>query len=138
MQFTLLFLLFVPLIEIYFMIKIGAFIGAFNTIMATLLTAGVGLYFVKQQGLATVMSAINSISRNNSPVFEILGGFCLVIAAICLIIPGFITDIIGTLLVFTLTRNLILKIIVKQNNQSKNNNDKVIEIEADEIDERKE
>ncbi len=138
MQFTLLFLLFVPLIEIYFMIKIGAFIGAFNTIMATLLTAGVGLYFVKQQGLATVMSAINSISRNNSPVFEILGGFCLVIAAICLIIPGFITDIIGTLLVFPLTRNLILKIIVKQNNQSKNNNDKVIEIEADEIDERKE
>ena len=138
MQFTLLFLLFVPLIEIYFMIKIGAFIGAFNTIMATLLTAGVGLYFVKQQGLATVMSAINSISRNNSPVLEILGGFCLVIAAICLIIPGFITDIIGTLLVFPLTRNLILKIIVKQNNQSKNNNDKVIEIEADEIDERKE
>ncbi len=138
MQFTLLFLLFVPLIEIYFMIKIGAFIGAFNTIMATLLTAGVGLYFVKQQGLATVMSAINSISRNNSPVFEILGGFCLVIAAICLIIPGFITDIIGALLVFPLTRNLILKIIVKQNNQSKNNNDKVIEIEADEIDERKE
>ena len=138
MQFTLLFLLFVPLIEIYFMFKIGAFIGAFNTIMATLLTAGVGLYFVKQQGLATVMSAINSISRNNSPVFEILGGFCLVIAAICLIIPGFITDIIGALLVFPLTRNLILKIIVKQNNQSKNNNDKVIEIEADEIDERKE
>ena len=138
MQFTLLFLLFVPLIEIYFMIKIGAFIGAFNTIMATLLSAGVGLYFVKQQGLATVMSAINSISRNNSPVFEILGGFCLVIAAICLIIPGFITDIIGALLVFPLTRNLILKIIVKQNNQSKNNNDKVIEIEADEIDERKE
>ena len=138
MQFTLLFLLFVPLIEIYFMIKIGAFIGAFNTIMATLLTAGVGLYFVKQQGLATVMSAINSISRNNSPIFEILGGFCLVIAAICLIIPGFITDIIGALLVFPLTRNLILKIIVKQNNQSKNNNDKVIEIKADEIDERKE
>ena len=138
MQFTLPFLLFVPLIEIYFMIKIGAFIGAFNTLMATLLTAGVGLYFVKQQGLATVMSAINSISRNNSPVFEILGGFCLVIAAICLIIPGFITDIIGALLVFPLTRNLILKIIVKQNNQSKNNNDKVIEIEADEIDERKE
>ena len=71
--------------------------------MATLLTAGVGLYFVKQQGLATVMSAINSISRNNSPVFEILGGF-LVIAAICLIIPGFITDIIGALLVFPLTK----------------------------------
>ena len=66
MQFTLLFLIFVPLIEIYFMIKIGAFIGAFNTIMATLLTAGIGLYFVRQQGLATVYSALNSIERNNS------------------------------------------------------------------------
>ena len=138
MQFTLLFLLFVPLIEIYFMIKIGAFIGAFNTIMATLLTAGIGLYFVKQQGLATVMSAINSLSRNNSPIFEILGGFCLVIAAICLIIPGFITDIIGALLVFPLTRNFILKVILKHNSESGKNTNKIIEIEPDEIDERKE
>ena len=53
------------------MIKIGAFIGAFNTIMATLLTAGIGLYFVRQQGLATVYSALNSIERNNSPIFEV-------------------------------------------------------------------
>ena len=57
------------------MIKIGAFIGAFNTIMATLLTAGIGLYFVRQQGLATVYSALNSIERNNSPIFEVLGAF---------------------------------------------------------------
>ena len=75
MQFTLLFLIFVPLIEIYFMIKIGAFIGAFNTIMATLLTAGIGLYFVRQQGLATVYSALNSIERNNSPIFEVEKSF---------------------------------------------------------------
>lgn len=137
MQFTLLFLIFVPLIEIYFMIKIGAFIGAFNTIMATLLTAGVGLYFVKQQGLATVYSALNSIGRNNSPILEIMGAFCLVVAAICLIIPGFITDILGALLVIPITRKIFLRFFVKKNSNYQNDNSKIIDINPEDIDERK-
>ena len=137
MQFTLLFLIFVPLVEIYFMIKIGAFIGAFNTIMATLLTAGIGLYFVKQQGLATVYSALNSIERNNSPIFEILGAFCLVIAAICLIIPGFITDILGALLLIPITRKIFLRFFVKKNSNNQNKNSKIIDINPEDIDERK-
>ena len=119
------------------MIKIGAFIGAFNTIMATLLTAGIGLYFVKQQGLATVYSALNSIGRNNSPIFEIPGAFCLVIAAICLIIPGFITDIIGALLVIPITRKIFLKFFVKKNSTNQNDNNKIIDINPEDIDERK-
>ena len=137
MQFTLLFLIFVPLIEIYFMIKIGAFIGAFNTIMATLLTAGVGLYFVKQQGLATVYSALNSIGRNNSPILEIMGAFCLVVAAICLIIPGFITDILGALLVIPITRKIFLRFFVKKNSNYQNDNSKIIDINPEDIDERR-
>ena len=136
MQFTLLFLIFAPLIEIYFMIKIGAFIGAFNTIMATLLTAGIGLYFVKQQGLATVYSVLNSIGQNNSPIFEILGAFCLAIAAICLIIPGFITDILGALLVIPITRKIFLKFFVKNSN-NQNDESKIIDINPEDIDERK-
>ena len=118
------------------MIKIGAFIGAFNTIMATLLTAGIGLYFVKQQGLATVYSALNSIGRNNSPIFEILGAFCLVIAAICLIIPGFITDVLGALLVIPITRKVFLRFFVKNSN-NQNDKSKVIDINPEDIDERK-
>jgi len=137
MQFTILFLVFIPLIEIYFMIKIGAVIGAFNTILATIITAVAGLYFVKLQGISTVYSAINSMRSNQAPMREVLGGFCLIIAAICLIIPGFATDTLGALLVIPFTRNLILKFFVQNkefNNQQSNDN--TIEIEADEIDDR--
>ena len=137
MQFTILFLVFIPLIEIYFMIKIGAVIGAFNTILATLFTAVAGLYFVKLQGITTVYSAINSMRSNQAPMREMLGGFCLIIAAICLIIPGFATDTLGALLVIPFTRNLILKFFVQNkefNNQQSNDN--TIEIEAEEIDDR--
>ena len=137
MQFTILFLVFIPLIEIYFMIKIGAVIGAFNTILATLFTAVAGLYFVKLQGISTVYSAINSMRSNQAPMREMLGGFCLIIAAICLIIPGFATDTLGALLVIPFTRNLILKFFVQNkefNNQQSNDN--TIEIEAEEVDDR--
>jgi UPF0716 protein FxsA len=137
MQFTILFLVFIPLIEIYFMIKIGAVIGAFNTILATIITAVAGLYFVKLQGISTVYSAINSMRSNQAPMREVLGGFCLIIAAICLIIPGFATDTLGALLVIPFTRNLILKFFVQNkefNNQQSNDN--TIEIEAEEIDDR--
>ena len=89
MQFTILFLIFIPLIEIYFMIKIGTVIGAFNTIFATLLSAAVGLYFVKLQGISTLYSAANTIRNNKEPLKEILNGFCLIIAAIFLIIQDF-------------------------------------------------
>jgi len=137
MQFTILFLVFIPLIEIYFMIKIGAVIGAFNTILATLFTAIAGLYFVKLQGISTVYSAINSMRSNQAPMREMLGGFCLIIAAICLIIPGFVTDTLGALLIIPFSRNLILKFFVQNkefNNQQ--GNDNTIEIEAEEIDDR--
>mgnify|MGYP001320050118 CR=1 FL=1 len=72
MQFTILFLIFIPLIEIYFMIKIGTVIGAFNTILATLLTAAVGLYFVRIQGISMLYSAANTVRNNQEPLKEIL------------------------------------------------------------------
>ena len=139
MQFTILFLIFIPLIEIYFMIKIGTFIGAFNTIMATLLTAAVGLYFVRLQGISTLYSAANTIRNNQEPLREVFNGFCLAIAAILLIIPGFFTDAIGVLLLIPFSRNIILRIFGgNTHNQRKRNQDDVntIEIQAEEIDER--
>ncbi len=137
MQFTILFLVIIPLVEIYFMIKIGAVIGAFNTILATLLTAATGLYFVKLQGISTLYSAVNSIRNEEAPFKELLGGFCLIIAAILLIIPGFFTDTIGALLLIPFTRNIILKFFIKENLQKNYKNEKnIIEIDAEEIDER--
>ena len=104
MQFTILFLIFIPLIEIYFMIKIGTVIGAFNTILATLLTAAVGLYFVRIQGISMLYSAANTVRNNQEPLKEVLNGFCLIIAAILLIIPGFFTDTLGFLMLVPILR----------------------------------
>ena len=138
MQFTILFLIFIPLIEIYFMIKIGAVIGAFNTILATLLTAVAGLYFVKLQGISTLYSALNSMRNEKTPFKEILSGFCLGVAAIFLIIPGFVTDALGILLLIPFTRDLILKFFIGEKNikNSQNQNYDTIEVQAEEIDER--
>ena len=139
MQFTILFLIFIPLIEIYFMIKIGTVIGAFNTILATLLTAAVGLYFVRMQGISMLYSAANTVRNNQEPLKEVLNGFCLIIAAILLIVPGFFTDTIGVLLLIPFSRNIILKIFGSDTNIKKKqdqDNTNTIEIQAEEIDER--
>ncbi|MEK9959204.1 MAG: FxsA family protein [Pelagibacteraceae bacterium] len=137
MQFTILFLIFVPLIEIYLMIKIGAVIGAFNTIMATLLTAVIGLYFVKLQGISTLYSAAQAIRKDQAPLKELLGGFCLIIAAIFLIIPGFATDFVGFLLLIPFTRQIILKLFLdeEQINNKTYQSYKTIDIEPEEINE---
>ena len=139
MQFTILFLIFIPLIEIYFMIKIGTVIGAFNTILATLLTAAVGLYFVRLQGISNLYSAASTIRNNQEPLKEIFNGFCLMIAAIFLIIPGFFTDTIGVLLLIPFSRNIILKIFgsdVHSSRKQTRDEPDTIEVQAEEIDER--
>ena len=139
MQFTILFLIFIPLIEIYFMIKKGTVIGAFNTILATLLTAAVGLYFVRLQGISTLFSAANTIRNNQEPLKEIFNGFCLMIAAVLLIIPGFFTDLIGALLLIPFSRNIILKIFesdTRGSNKHTEGDPNTIEIQAEEIDEQ--
>ena len=139
MQFTILFLIFIPLIEIYFMIKIGTVIGAFNTILATLLTAAVGLYFVRLQGISTLYSAANTIRNNQEPLKEVFNGFCLIIAAILLIIPGFFTDLIGALLLIPFFFFFILKIFgsdIHSPRKQTRDDSNTIEIQAEEIDER--
>ena len=99
----------IPLIEIYLFIKIGSQIGAFNTILFILLTAVIGVYFVRLQGLSTLKSGITQLYRNQIPIFEMMSGAALAFAALLLIIPGFATDVIGFLLILPMTRNLIFK-----------------------------
>ncbi len=132
MQLTLLIFIFLPLLEVYLMIKVGSFIGAFNTIFITILTAVVGMYFVKLQGLSTLKSALENLRIQKSSLSEIINGFCLVIAAFLLILPGFITDFFGFLLLIPYTRNLILKNFFPK--VEKNNID-IIEINPEEIEE---
>ena len=132
MQFTLLFFILLPLVEIYLMIKIGSVIGAFNTISITILTAIVGVYFAKLQGLSTLRSLAKNIRINKSSIGEIINGFCLVVAAILLILPGFLTDFLGFLLLVPFSRNIILE---KFFTQPKNNKIDIIEINPEEIEE---
>ena len=109
MNTLLLLILFVPLIEIYLFIQIGGQIGAFNTIFIILLTAVVGIFFVRLQGLSTLKSGVSQLYKNQVPLYEIMSGAALAVAAVLLIIPGFATDVAGFFLVLPITRNLIFK-----------------------------
>tara|TARA_X000000368_G_C22627622_1_gene535118 strand:- start:156 stop:581 length:426 start_codon:yes stop_codon:yes gene_type:complete len=104
----LLLIILVPILEIYLFIKIGAQIGAFNTILLIFITALIGVYYAKYEGLNTIKSGFTQIVKNQIPAYEIISGAAIAFAAILLILPGFATDIIGFLLVFPFTRKLIL------------------------------
>ena len=97
----------VPAIEIYLLIKIGSQIGAITTILLIFTTAVVGVYYAKFEGLNTLKSGFLQLSRNESPTYEVISGAAIAFAALLLIIPGFMTDIIGFLLIFPVSRKLI-------------------------------
>jgi len=112
-----LFLIAVPAIEIFVMIKIGQNIGALSTVGLIFLTAIIGLYFVRIAGLNTLRSGIYNLYKNKSPIFEMISGASIVFAALLLIIPGFVTDVVGFLLLIPFTRKIIINsFIMKKNN----------------------
>ena len=132
MNTVILSIILIPIIEIYLFIKIGSQIGAFNTISLIFLTAIVGIYYAKYEGLNTLRSAFNQIVKNELPIYEILSGAALAFAAFLMILPGFLTDILGLLIIFPLTRNIFLKkISIKKKNKN------LIEGDYEDIDEEK-
>ena len=116
------FLLFIglPTLEIFLMIKIGGKIGALNTIALIFLTAIIGVYFAKLQGIRTIKAGMIDLYQNKLPVYEILTGASIAIAALLLMLPGFFTDAVGFLLLIPFTRKLIFNLTLKKN---KNNFD---------------
>ena len=104
----------VPAIEIYLLIKIGTQIGAITTILLIFTTAVVGVYYAKYEGLNTLKSGFLQLSRNESPTYEVISGAAIAFAALLLIIPGFMTDIIGFLLIFPISRKFIFSKISKK------------------------
>ena len=119
MNAVLLFIIGIPLIEIYLMIKIGGVIGAFNTIFLIFFTAITGIYFARLEGLNTLRSGFNQLVKNEIPIYEIISGAALAFAALLLIIPGFLTDIIGFFLIVPVTRKIFIKIISSKFNKKK-------------------
>ena len=109
MTTVLLLLISIPLIEIYLFIKIGSYIGAFNTVSLILITAIVGIIYARYEGFNTLRSGMSQLIKNELPVYEIISGAALTFAALLLILPGFATDLMGLILIFPPTRKLILK-----------------------------
>ena len=99
----------VPVVEIFLLIKIGSQIGAVTTILLIFTTAVVGIYYAKYEGLNTLKSGFEQISKNITPTYEMLSGAAIAFAALLLIIPGFATDIIGFLMIFPMSRNFLFK-----------------------------
>ena len=104
---ALLSIILIPILEIYLFIKIGSQIGAFNTILLIFITAFIGVYYAKYEGLNTIRSAFTQIIKNQTPAYEIISGAAIAFAAILLIFPGFATDLLGFLFIFPITRKLI-------------------------------
>ena len=127
MNAILLLIICIPLIEIYLLIKVGSMIGAFNTIFLIFFTAITGIYFARLAGLNAIRSGFNQLIKNEIPVYEIISGAALAFAALLLILPGFLTDLIGFLLIIPITRKFFIKIISSKINKKKVNNENVIE-----------
>ena len=110
------FLIFIglPALEIFLMIKIGGEIGALNTIALIFLTAIIGVYYAKYEGLNTLRSGFVQLSKNKTPTYEVLSGAAIAIAALLLIIPGFATDIFGFLIIFPITRKFFFSFFSKK------------------------
>ena len=120
----LLSIILIPVIEIYLFIKIGSQIGAFNTISLIFITAIVGIYYAKYEGLNTFKSGFTQLLKNEMPAYELISGAAIAFAALLLIIPGFATDFVGFLLIIPFTRRVLLSQFSKKiskKNVKKNN-----------------
>ena len=123
----------IPIIEIYLFIKVGSYIGAFNTISLILITAIIGIIYARYEGFNTLKSGMSQLIKNQLPIYEIISGAALAFAALLLIIPGFLTDLIGFLLIIPITRKFFISSIsFKLKNKKINNSEDIIEGSVDE------
>ena len=111
----------VPIIEIYLFIKIGSQIGAMKTIILILLTAIIGVYYARHEGLNTLKSGFSQLTKNEIPAYEMVSGAAIAFGALLLIVPGFATDFLGFLIILPITRKFFFKKFFKKSNLKKNN-----------------
>ena len=135
MKTAILMIILIPIIEIYLFIKVGSQIGAISTISLILLTAILGVIYARYEGFNTLRSAVGQLLKNEIPFYEIISGTALAVAALLLILPGFLTDCIGLLIIFPPTRKLFFKKITSNYSQKKKN---FIDGEYEDIDDKNE
>ena len=134
MNTAIILILGIPLLEIYLFIKVGSQIGALNTVLLILVTAIAGIWYARYEGFNTLRSGMTQLVKNEMPLYEIVSGAAIAFAALLLIIPGFATDIIGILLIFPITRRIILSKYSKNKDKLKKKN--FIEGEYEDIEDK--
>ena len=133
MNSILLAIILIPILEIYLFIKIGSQIGALNTILLIFATAIIGVFYARYEGLNTLRSGFIQIVKNELPAYEIISGAAIAFAALLLIIPGFATDILGFLMIFPLSRKLILGGLSSKLKKKRSDEKKFIDGEFEDI-----
>ena len=127
MNTVLLLIILIPILEIYLFIKIGSQIGAFTTISLIFFTAIIGVYYARYEGLNTLKSGVTQLYKNQMPLFELMSGAALAVAALLLILPGFATDLLGFLIIFPFTRKIIFNFFAKNRKSELHIKDDLIE-----------
>ena len=134
MNTALLLIILIPILEIYLFIKIGSQIGAFITISLIFFTAIIGVFYARYEGLNTLKSGVSQLYKNQMPLFELMSGAALAVAAILLILPGFATDLLGFLIIFPLTRKIVFNLLAKRKKNEVYVKDDLIEGEYEDKD----
>ncbi len=134
MNTALLLIILIPILEIYLFIKIGSQIGAFTTISLIFFTAIIGVFYARYEGLNTLKSGVSQLYKNQMPLFELMSGAALAVAAILLILPGFATDLLGFLIIFPLTRKIVFNLLAKRKKNEVYVKDDLIEGEYEDKD----
>ena len=133
MNTVLITIILVPIIEIYLFIKIGSYIGAFNTISLIFITAIIGIFYARYEGLNTLKSGFSQMVQNEVPAYEIISGAAIAFAALLLIIPGFATDVLGFLMIFPFTRKFLLANLSSKFKNKNNDRKNIIDGEFEDI-----
>ena len=133
MNSIILLIILIPIIEIYLFIKIGSQIGAVSTILLIFATAIIGIYYAKYEGLNTLKSGFIQLSKNKKPTFEIISGAAIAFSALLLIIPGFVTDILGFLIIFPITRKFFFNLFASRLNKEKTRRNNFIDGDFEDI-----
>ena len=133
MNTSLIIIILIPIVEIFLFIKVGSQIGAITTILLIFVTAIVGVYYAKYEGLNTLKAGFAQLSRNEAPTYEMLSGAAIAFAALLLIIPGFATDILGFLLIFPITRKFIFGKFAQRFKETQTEKNNFVEGEFEDI-----
>ncbi|ADZ91314.1 FxsA family protein [Marinomonas mediterranea] len=107
MRYALLLFILVPVVELFVLIEVGGQIGGLTTVLLVFLTAAIGVSLIRKQGIDAAFKAQEKLQRGEIPAVEIAEGFMLAFAGLCLLIPGFVTDAIGALMLISPLRKVV-------------------------------